>query len=368
MNRTTLQYVTIALGLAAIVGLAVAREWSARAEYSFYSTYDTGPNGYRALYDVLSAERVDVTRSERPLGLLDARVRTLVISSNRSDVAAQVSRAQLDAGDVQRLQRFVREGGRLVLLDSPADEALYRAFKLVIVPAKLRAAPSHLSLEPMARIGLTSGVTSVAAAGAQVAPFDSAPGAAPLLGTGAGVAAFWRPYGRGDVVAIAAPSVFSNGELGRASNARFAYNLLAGHGPVAFDERLHGYAVDASFWSALPTPVRIAAAIAGAMLALWLIDANVRSVPPLALDEPDERHSASYLAAMATLLRRARAAPLGIAAFYDDAMRRSQHRRDAPDVASAIEELSRLREMPHPNDDALLRAARIAARLRKDLA
>ena len=364
----TLQYVTIVLGLAAIVGLAVAREWSARAEYSFYSTYDTGPNGYRALYNVLSAERVDVMRLERPLGLLDPRVRTLVISSNRSDVVAQVSHAQLDAGDVQRLQRFVREGGRLVLLESPADEALYRAFKLVIVPAKVHAVPSHLTLVPMARIAMTSGVASVRAAGVELAPFDSAPGAAPLLGTGAGVAAFWRPYGKGEIVAIAAPSVFSNGEIGQASNARFAYNVLAGHGPVAFDERLHGYAVDASFWSALPTPVRIAAAIVAAMLALWLVDANVRSAPPLALDVPDERHSASYLAAMAALLRRARAAQLGIAAFYDDAVRRSQHRRDAPGVASAIDELARLREMPHPHDDALLRAARIAARLRKDLA
>ncbi len=364
----TLQYVTIVLGLAAIVGLAVAREWSARAEYSFYSTYDTGPNGYRALYNVLSAERVDVMRLERPLGLLDSRVRTLVISSNRSDVVAQVSNAQIAGGDVQRLQRFVREGGRLVLLDSPADEALYRAFKLVIVPAKVRAEPSHVTLVPMARIAMTSGVASVRAAGVELAPFDSAPGAAPLLGTGAGVAAFWRPYGKGEIVAIAAPSVFGNAELGRASNARFAYNVLAGHGPVAFDERLHGYAIDASFWSALPTPVRIAAAIVVAMLAFWLVDANVRSAPPPALDVPDERHSASYLAAMAVLLRRARAARLGIAAFYDDAVRRSRHRGDAPGVVSAIDELARLREIPHPHDDALLRAARIAARLRKDLA
>ncbi len=368
MNRTTLQYVTIALGLAAIVGLAVAREWNARAGYSFYSTYDTGPSGYRALYDVLSAERVDVTRLERPLGLLDPRVRTLVIASNRADVVAQVSRAQLDGGDVRRLQRFVRRGGRLVLLESPSDEALYRAFKLAIVPAKLHAAAAHRSLVPIARTAMTSGVTSVATAGAELAPFDSAPGAAPLLGSGTGVAAYWRAYGKGDVVAIAAPSVFSNGEIAAASNARFAYNVLAGHGPVAFDERLHGYAVDASFWSALPAPVRIAAAIVAAALALWLIDANVRSVPPLALDVPDERHSASYLAAMAVLLRRARAARLGIAAFYDDAVRRSQHRRDAPGVANAIDELARLREMPHPHDDALLRAARLAARLRKDLA
>ena len=365
MSPRILSYLALGLGLGLIIALAISSQQSARAAYSFYSTYDTGPNGYRALFGLLRQEGATVERLQRPLGLRDPRIRTLVLSSNRADQIAGVSRSSFDSGDVRRLQAFVRGGGRLVLLDGPTNP-LYAAFKIVPKPAtNVSVLAPHLL--PIAPVSATAGVRGIDVRGASLVPFTSVVGAIPLLGTSDGIAAFERRYGAGDVVAIAAPSALSNQYLAHASNARFAFNILAGHAPIAFDERLHGYAVNSSFWEALPVSVHGAIWIVVAMLVLWLVDANVRSAPALTMERLDERHSSSYVAAMAALLRRARGARVGIAGFYAEAKRRAESRRDRPGVALALEELARLEAMPRASDAMLLHAAQIAARLRKDL-
>jgi Domain of unknown function (DUF4350) len=70
---------------------------------STHSSYDTGPNGYRALFDVLQREGIPVTRLEEPLGLMDRRVRVLVLTA-----------PYVDRSDARRLQNF-RHGGGIVL-------------------------------------------------------------------------------------------------------------------------------------------------------------------------------------------------------------------------------------------------------------
>ena len=190
----------------------------------------------------------------------------------------------------------------------------------------------------------------------------------PLLAAGGGTVALAYLYGKGEVVAISAPALFGNAQIARADNARFAYDLLAGRGPVVFDERPHGYAVDKSFWEALPNPVRVAFWIVCSIVALALIGANVRFAPPIPLDPPDERDSSAYLRAMAGLLRRARSARAAIGVFADDASRRARRHPDlAPENAEAVAQLAQLREISHPGDAVLIRAATLDARLRKDL-
>ena len=206
----------------------------------------------------------------------------------------------------------------------------------------------------------------------------------PLLRTPDGLAAIAYPFGKGEVVAIVAPDVFGNANLALAQNARFAYNvLLAGGGPVAFDERVHGYAEDRSLWDAMPRPARLGFWLALAAVALALVEANVRFAPAIPVDPPDERDSSAYVASMAALLRRARAARAAVERFADDAMRRTRRRYgiapsdglavmapriDRDEVRTALAELERLREIPRPDDRTLIRAAQLNSRLRKDLA
>jgi hypothetical protein len=75
------EFVGLGVALSILVLIALARGQAERANLSFYSTYDSGPNGYRALYSVLGRSGIPVRRFERELGLLDPDVHTLVISS-----------------------------------------------------------------------------------------------------------------------------------------------------------------------------------------------------------------------------------------------------------------------------------------------
>ena len=87
--------------------------------------------------------------------------------------------------------------------------------------------------------------------------------------------------------------------------ALVAYAALANRGPVAFDERVHGYASGRSMWSVLPSSLRVAMGLIALALLLALVGANVRWIPALAAEPPGDRDSSDYIASMAQLLRRA---------------------------------------------------------------
>jgi len=275
------------------------------------------------------------------------------------------------------MRKFVRDGGRLVVIatDIGGPEDAQLGLPGANETSGLNGATA------MSATALTAGVASVAGPIGAVFPFAIAK-ATPLLGTPRGTVAIDYPYGKGDVVAISAPALFDNLEIAKADNARFALDVIGGHGPVAFDERVHGYAEDESFWDALPRPVRWSFWIVAGIVGLALIGANVRFAPAIPLDPPDERDSSAYVVAMGALMRRARAARSAVATFAEDAFRRARRRYHLPvgadpativsrsdrqDVRQAIAELARLHALGHASEAALIRAAKLDARLRKDL-
>lgn len=382
MKRSPGEILWIALGVGLIVWLALARQAEVAAiKPSYFSTYDTGRNGYRALYEVLYRQGVRVRRFQRALGLLEGDTGTLVISTSAFEAAFSSINGQqyssIGSSDIVHLRQFLARGGRLVVLDTDFGGAQ---------DAKLGFPADHdvkstTQASTVASVGLDAGVTHVVATIDEAFPL-TVPKATPLLAAGGGLVAISYPLGKGDVVAITAPDIFSNDHLAQADNAQFAYDVLAGHGIVAFDERLHGYDEDQSFWSALPEPVHVAIFIVIGIVLLALIGANVRFAPPIALDPPGDRDSSAYLESMGSLLRRARAAQAAIVAFADDAMRRARRRyglagsataadvvarADREETRRAIANLDRLRTIERPDEATLLRAAVLSARLRKDL-
>lgn len=340
--------VVIGLGILVAIGFAKNAE-QARQNPSVYSTYDTGPNGYRALYEVLEQERIPVERVQSELGLMqktsDAAigmpVGTLVISTIGPEMTygATLETHPLDDSDLADLRTFVRGGGRLVVF-IPAFKAtnIYDALQL-------KKIKTHV-----VRVW--------------------------------GDSATEYPLGKGVVAVVAMPGIVSDENIAKAQNARFAYAVLAGHGAVGFYERLHGYALDRSFWDALPAPVHLAVWLTLAIAALGLIGANVRSAPATPLDAPDDRNSAAYLTGMASLMRRAHAARAAVATFMDDALRRARkrytlpatagaavvaERTSRPNIARDFSELQRLLEGASVSDAALVEAAALHARLRREL-
>ncbi|MDQ2993012.1 MAG: hypothetical protein M3R30_09380, partial [Candidatus Eremiobacteraeota bacterium] len=294
-----------------------------------------------------------------------AGVKTLVESSIAPELGTggKLPSVPLNAHDVAVLRRFLHDGGRLVVLDDDfGGEG----------DAEIGLPGSHKVEHRAGAIALAGaneipGVVSIAGSIPALFPL-AIPKATPLLASDGATVALAYPFGKGEVVAISAPALFGNSNLAKADNARFAYDLLAGRGRIAFDERPHGYAVDKSLWDALPQPTRWAFWIVCAVVGLALIGANVRFAPPIPLDPPDERDSSAYVRAMASLLRRAHSARAAIGTFYEDGQRRARRHPDLPpESASAIDELARLHNISRPGDAVLIRAATIDARLRKDL-
>lgn len=298
MRRYRTEIAIVAVGALLFVLLAYERTSIAEKERpSVYSTYDTGRSGYRALYEVLRAAGVPAERFERDITAIEPAVKTLVVTGYEEDPAAK----PLDEHDAQALRSFVLDGGRFVAIDAefaganditPGVGTTYRR-------------PGRGDAAPLSRDAFTAGVARLRGTIEWYFP-RAQPHRTPLFGNAKGVVAVWYRLGRGEVVAISAPELFGNAQLRNADNVRFAYNAIAGHGPVAFDEYVHGYDDSLTMWGVLPRPVRVAVWIVVAIAMVALIGANVPFAPPYLPKPDDERTSADYIAAVAELMRRAR--------------------------------------------------------------
>lgn len=296
MSRRTDVLLLIA-GALLLVFIAFVRDAAVRTPPpSVFSTYDTGRNGYAAWYNVAQKAGLPVGRFERVLGTLDAGVGTLVIGGYENDPAAK----PLDANDAKILASFVERGGRLVVLDAEF------AGKDDITPGigtSIQA--SGRSAIAVAHNRLTAGVERVGGPIDGVFRFSERQGVA-LLANRSGVVAVAYAYGKGEVVAVSAPALVGNAYLAGDDNAAFAYDVIAGHGAIAFDEYVHGYDESTTFWNALPAAVHAAVYVTVAIVVLALIGANIPFMPAIPLERPDERDSWGYIDAMAALMRRAR--------------------------------------------------------------
>ncbi len=320
MNVRRLDLVVLAACAIVLVLLAYERIAIARNERpSVYSTYDTGPNGYGALYAVLAAGGVPVRRFERELPAIGSSIKTLVLTGYEDDPSAK----PLDRRDVETLRSFIVHGGRFVAIDAEF------AGPLDVTPGvgtslQTRGVDEAIVL---ARNGYTAGVSSVRGSIDWTFPFKE-PRGIPLLANRNGMVAVWYAYGRGEVIAVTAPKLFGNAQLRNAENLRFAYNVIAGHGAVAFDEFAHGYSESPTMWGVLPTPVHEAVWIVLAVAVVALIGANVPFAPPYLPEPPDERDSSHYITAVAELMRRSRRRPSDhqvLAQAMDDYRLRKEH-------------------------------------------
>lgn len=351
--------VDLAIVIAAIVLIAVLASLRAAhtaGEYSEPSTHDTGADGYAALYDMLAKEDVRVERFELPVGELSRSSGTLVIAGDGAVRGAAPSKSAL-----LFLNRWVKGGGRLVLLDGAVSPAARRALGLPPVH------PFALRSVAVAGCGLAPALRGIAVGGAFTGGYDRACRAdrATLLSAGSRAAGMVYRAGRGTIAFFSTATVFDNLHLSKAGNARAAYAVL-GSGPVLFDERVHGYAAGRTFWEVLPQPMRIAIGIAVLAILIGIAGANLPFAPPAQVAIPEERDSSAYIASIAGMLQRGGASREAITRITARCEPALELRAGGDERARMLlRELRTLEATPRPGPQEVLHAGRIFARVRK---
>ncbi len=288
-----------------------------------YSSYDFADGGYRGWYELLEREGVQVIRFEQRPAFLDRSISTLVLAD------APGSATALTAADVAALDAWIRQGGRALVVGDGPD--------LVRVGRLLRRGDRLVHVDRSRRI--------------------------------AGYA-----VGRGELVRVRDAARFTNAAIGTGPHARLAYDLARPREPlgvVAFDEAIHGHLVPERWWQIAPRPFVVGLAIALVAIALAIAGAAIRLGPPLPPPAPPEPASGEFLSALAALYERtgARLASIRrLRASCTHRLARVEPANQPAELATAYAELCALADRDSATDVMLVRAARLALGIRKELA
>lgn len=308
-----------ALGLLVLFG--VLRAMQPQAQFSEPSTYDTGGNGYAALYEFLQREGVAVRRFQEPFPQFRQRGGAFVLAGDGAVSAAAPNKGALDA-----LGSWVRAGGTLFVFGQTSKDER----RALALPKTLDDRKSVLRVVNKTPI---------------------------------------RVYrrGRGNIVIAGKSAMFGNRQLPQRDTAALAYQIFAPVAPIAFDERIYGYETGHTFWQVLPWGMRIAIMLACIAVLFAIAGANLPFAPPAALEPPAERDSGAYIGSLARMLQRGGATREIIVRLQRQAETVLAPRARGDDRAhKLLEQFQTLTAHARPGLQELLAAGRLFASVRKE--
>lgn len=390
------ELVFIALLVGALATLTSLREQRPeRPAYDTYSSYDAAGGGYRAWHALLARLGIAAARFEERPAFLDRSIDTLILA----EPAPGAREGEHTRADDDALADWVHAGGRLVLLGDDRfferdKEARRRKAPAGKAPPASATAPPKRAFPAPAATPIERNVTGIApewrAAGvgrlvsAADDRFNPRPGERVLARDALGALALRYAYGKGEVLAVADRTLFTNRRIASADHARLAYLLgtpRAAGARVSFDESIHGYVAPEHWWAIVPRPFLVAVILVLAVLALALFGAAIRLGPPVSAEPPREPNSAEFIESLAALLarggasgqalrdtfretRRVLAAALDVAA--DAPLERLAARIERADLRGNLLELAKLSEAGNVSPASLVRGAVLAYHLRKE--
>lgn len=348
-----------ALVLGALVAVSLLGHRPESPKAATHASADYSFGGYRAWYELLAREGVDVARFRRHHDALrESKIGTLIVAFPDDPV-----RHVWNAGERNALRAWVRAGGRLVDVGSwpsldrtgdAKDEAVF----LEKAPADRGAVRGPWSAL-VGSLGERGARRLVPAKHARVET---------LLADRSGALVVRYRYGRGEVTGIATAAFFENRALGRGDDARLAY--LAARpvhgGVVAFDEAVRGDIVEKPWYRALDAPELVALAIAALAGLLWLLYGIIPLGPAVRLRAPREPTSEEFVDAVAALYERARARDHARDALVADARRALEHAPRTPENTALAARIAAAATEPLANDAALVALATVARTAREN--
>ena len=287
--------------LVAMVGAAAVLAPQEQAQGPAGSSYFATPNGAKAAYLLLQqlGYRVDVSTS----ALSD------LPDASRGDVLvlAEPTQAPIGKEDRERLQHFLRQGGRVLATGFAGAAA--------ISGDSMRAANPLASGEKQYPASAVSPLTRGAAKIWMSAPvrWGGSHPAVPLYAEGADVVAATFPMGAGEAIWMAGATPLTNAGIARENNLEFLLNSL---GPAAtthvmWDEYYHGVRESLSdyMWG---TPIAWALAQAGLIYLLMLVGYGRRTGPIRSAVVESRLSPLEFVETLGALYQRAHAAPSAV--------------------------------------------------------
>ncbi len=336
LNKEALLFAASVVVVAGLIATSTRSEFS-RAMAEQPSSYSAGPAGYGAAYRLLRMENYPVERLQIPYTALPAEPGLII--------AVTPFERSVQADEAARLDRWIRLGGVLVLVEGAEDTELNNRLGIRLDEASARAIvlPPQDPLSPFMK-----DVAGVRVSGQLRVARMAGKHAHALVAAGGAYLITWQHLlGR---VFVATEGIgWNNRHLADADNAVLLANIadwfhaLHPEAPIFFDEYHHGYGVDTvspSLWRAIGSVGHGILFYGLAVFVLIVLNLNRRFGTPQPRQDETYVQTMDYVTSMGALYRRARATDLPIEILYRDLVRILTRRLDLPPDASA-EELAR---------------------------
>lgn len=266
------------------------------------TTYSASSGGYKALYLWLRDLGVPIRRWSKSLRDLPKEASSILIAD--PEVGPE-------SGELNALDRWVKSGGTLILVVRPPNVFLEN-FGLRAEGAKSRDNERDVLSQPGP---YTGGVRTILSKWHPDLITNQPEWVFHLRDRWGGLLAV-KNHGKGRVIALSDPILFTNGALREGDHAALGLNLLLTHrgkGSILVDEYHHGYGRATSVMGHLSQSRAFAPLLQGVVLLLILwAGIGRRFGPPRSLIREDTQSSMAYFKAIGQLFQRAEARNLAL--------------------------------------------------------
>jgi len=287
----------------AIYSVAYLDRWLGRGkEPGSPTTYSSGTRGFKVLYLWLKDLGIPVERWEKDLKSLPPQAAVLVLLEPRLDP---------EPGELKALEAWVHRGGTLFVAGR-SPHSFLTPFSLGFAGSKEEGPMTEPVFQPGPYIRGKRDIRSDGHPDLSSSRADLVVHVGDRWGTLIGVV----EKGKGRVIVLTDPGLFSNLKLKQGDHGRLALEFLLSHlgqGTLLVDEYHHGYGRATSVIHHVLGSGVLGLLVQGGLilLVLWAA-AGRRFGPPRPLPKAAGRQPMEYVRAMAGLFQRARASRLAL--------------------------------------------------------
>jgi hypothetical protein len=268
------------------------------------SVRNTEGKGAKAYYLLLERLEFEVKLSESPLSSLSGDWGVLISLSPQKEIGMS---------EAEHLMQWLTGGGTIIMADANQN-TIFR--KTGIIPYMTGNDPHPQEIVPIP-CSLTAGVSKVQITSNWRLKFNNSFSRTILLVDERGTIAASLAIGKGHLIILSTPELFSNELIGQSDNSVFCVNMAsAGFKRVCFDEFHHGFSTGRNIFTLLNMPVKLSLIQLFVITLLFLVAKEKNYSAPQMEDGEEERKSMEYIRSIAQLLQRSNSGSFCLGLLY----------------------------------------------------